>query len=345
MDNLTARPQLLKQANLSFIRKVLKNKGTVTRAEIAWETKISSTTIRSLLTEMQQNGEIESVGYDESSGGRKAERYRLKMDRYYGAAFCITDDKINCLTINICGEVVETIELGISDGDVETPIISCLDDLTARMEIKSIGVGVPGIVDGSGYMKKNHDNKFYKVDIGEKLAKRYDIPVIIENDLNAITIGIGRCYEKRYPYRHPENMNMAFIYFEEGCISAGFIVNGKIIRGWNNYAGELGLIPIDSEKSLSARMAKPVDNEEYIKLIIKITSWICGILNPQYVALGGPTFRKECLGDIIDGLYSLLPQKMFADILYSPEVQHDYFEGMAFLTAEKMFDEVQFVKE
>ena len=77
MDTLTARPRLLKQANLSLIRRVIKNRGTATRAEIAGETQISSTTVRSLLAEMLENGEIESIGHDESSGGRKAERYFL----------------------------------------------------------------------------------------------------------------------------------------------------------------------------------------------------------------------------------------------------------------------------
>lgn len=43
MNQLTARPKLLKQANLTLIRKVIKAKGTATRAEIAMETKISST--------------------------------------------------------------------------------------------------------------------------------------------------------------------------------------------------------------------------------------------------------------------------------------------------------------
>ena len=71
MDTLTARPRLLKQANLSLIRRVIKNRGTATRAEIAGETQISSTTVRSLLAEMLENGEIESIGYDESVGERQ----------------------------------------------------------------------------------------------------------------------------------------------------------------------------------------------------------------------------------------------------------------------------------
>ena len=66
MDSLTARPNILKQANLSLIRRAIKAKGTSTRAEIAIETRISSTTVRSLLSEMLENGEIESIGLDES---------------------------------------------------------------------------------------------------------------------------------------------------------------------------------------------------------------------------------------------------------------------------------------
>ena len=103
MDTLTARPRVLKQANLSLIRKVLKAKGTATRAEIAYETKISSTTVRSLLSEMMQNGEIESVGYDESSGGRKAERYGFRPNRYYGCLLYTSNKGYSFVLIRPCG--------------------------------------------------------------------------------------------------------------------------------------------------------------------------------------------------------------------------------------------------
>ena len=56
MDTLNGRPKLLKQANLSLIRKVITAEGTATRAEIARKTNISSTTVRSLLAEMLENG-------------------------------------------------------------------------------------------------------------------------------------------------------------------------------------------------------------------------------------------------------------------------------------------------
>ncbi|GAA4653263.1 hypothetical protein GCM10023142_04010 [Anaerocolumna aminovalerica] len=80
-------------------------------------------------------------------------------------------------------------------------------------------------------------------------------------------------------------------------------------------------------------------------LVSKIICWIYGILNPKYVALGGPDFRKECIGAIRDNLYASLPHNMLAEILHSPDIRHDYYEGMAFLTAGRIFDDVQFLKE
>lgn len=345
MDPLTAKPKLLKQANLSLIRKVIKAKGTATRAEIAQETKISSTTVRSLLCEMLRDGEIEGIGYDESSGGRKAQRYGLKPERYHGAAFCISDSQVHGLVVNICGEIVESSCLEVSGGDYEQAIVSFLEDAMQRMEIRSIGIGVPGIVEGMGYWRMGEDGEtLYKSDIGEMFAKQYGIPVILENDLNATIIGFGRCYVKEFPGETLEDTNMAYLNFEKDCISAGFIAGGRIIRGCNNYAGELGLVPFNG-KPLDDWLSGAISDTQYIDIAVQIISWICGILNPQYVILGGPALRKECIGPIGDGLSGLLAQKMFAEILYAPDGWHDYHEGMAYLTAGKLFEEIQFIKE
>lgn len=88
-----------------------------------------------------------------------------------------------------------------------------------------------------------------------------------------------------------------------------------------------------------------LDDKDYTDLMIRIISWICGILNPQYVVLGGPDLRTDCIGPISDGFSALLPKHMTAEILYSADMWHDYHDGMASLTAGKIFDDVQFIKE
>lgn len=343
---LTGKPGLLKQANLTLIRRVLIEKGTATRAEITEDTKISSTTVRSLLSEMQENGEIESMGHDKSSGGRKAQRYRFRPDCYHSAAFCISDNQAYSLLVNVCGEIVESRELVVKNNDYEEAVSSCLDEMLAHREIKSIGLGVPGIIGNGGYWKKDeHDGMLHRFDIGTHLEEKYALPIIMENDLNATAIGFMRCYQKNYPCENPENTNMVYLHFDKGCISSGIIAGGRIIRGFGNFAGELGLIPRRNGQLLDACLGEAAGTPRYTELVIEILTWICAILNPQYIVLGGPDFPEDCLGPISDGLYSLLPDRMLAEILYSPHVWGDYLSGMAYLTAGKMFDEIQLRKE
>ena len=346
MDTLTARPRLLKQANLSQIRRVIKRRGTSTRAEIAGETQISSTTVRSLLAEMMENGEIESIGHDKSSGGRKAERYRFKPDKYYGAAICISGSDMHGLLVGICGEILETVRLEFTGSDYEPAICAFLDELMARKDIKSIGIGVPGIVEGGAFWQgTGGSDELCRYDLGDRLAERYHIPVVMENDLNATAIGFGRCYAKEFPRESPERANMAYLHLEKTCVSAGFIVGGRIVRGFRNFAGELGLIPMEDGRILDEWLMSALDDKDYTDLMIRIISWICGILNPQYVVLGGPDLRTDCIGPISDGFSTLLPKHMTAEILYSADMWHDYHDGMASLTAGKIFDDVQFIKE
>lgn len=341
MDPINARPELLKQMNLARIRRVLRDRGTATRAEIVEATHISFTTVRALLAELLERGELEVAGQDESSGGRKAQRYHFRPDCCYGAAICISGLEMYGLLVNICGEVVQKQRLDGRGGDFEPAIIEFLDELTKSHALRAIGIGVPGVVEGGCYWKKDTSNELYKVDLGEKITKRYGIPVLLENDLNATAIGFGRCYVREFPEERTENTNMAYIHFEKGCISAGFISGGQIVRGHHNFAGELGLIPMDNGQLMDEALAFTMDDRSYTNRIIHMICWICAILNPQYVALGGSDLRSDCVGPIGDGLSALLPDRMNTEILYAPDVWHDYFDGMAWLTAEAMFEKTQ----
>ncbi|MEM1484188.1 ROK family protein [Oscillospiraceae bacterium PP1C4] len=343
-DNIMGKPNVLKQVNLSFVRRAIMEKGSATRAEIVDATKISVTTVRTLLTEMKSNNELVEVGFDDSIGGRKATRYKLNEERFFGVAFCLGGTDVRYLTVNICGEICEKGTLVGGENTTEA-ICDFLDDLTANVEIRSIGIGVPGVVSGMGYDRKNAEGELENFPIGKIIGSRYGVPVILENDMNAIALGFGRCYLKTFPEERCEDTNMAYIHFDKNCLSAGFLSGGRILRGQHNFVGELGLFPVSDTKTLNELLASPLDDNAYAALVAKLIAGVCCMLNPQYVALGGEAFRKDCLLLITECFNGTLPPKMSAEILYAEDQWHDYLEGMAHLTAEQIFADVRLVKE
>lgn len=343
-DNVMGKPNALKQVNLSMVRRAILEKGSATRAEIVEATKISVTTVRTLLTELQSDNELVEVGFDDSIGGRKATRYKLNEGRFFGVVLCLDGECVRYLTVNICGEICDT-GVFATGGDPSAAICRFLDALCANTEVRSIGLGVPGIVSGMGYECKNAQGELEHYPIGEVLGSRYGVPVVLENDLNAIALGFGRCYLKLFPKERCEDVNMAYIRFDTGCLSAGFLSGGRILRGWNNFVGELGWFQLEDDKSLDDVLNSSVDDAAYANLVAKLIAGICCILNPEYVALGGTVFRKDALGLITERFSEMLPPKMSAEILYAEDKWHDYFEGMAHLTAEQIFADVRLVKE
>jgi glucokinase len=104
---------------------------------------------------------------------------------------------------------------------------------------QSVGVAIPGECDASGrcYRLPNVPG-FEGFPIGPELKKRLACPVSIENDattaaLGELKFGHGRTYK-----------SFAMITLGTG-VGGGIVIDGKVRRGRNGFAGELGHVPIE----------------------------------------------------------------------------------------------------
>ncbi len=116
-----------------------------------------------------------------------------------------------------------------------------LDDLIAAIydvispEVKSIGIGVPSVVDTQNGVVYNVTNisSWKTVRLKDILEDEFNIPVTVNNDANCFTLG-----EQKYGVAKGHD-NVVGITIGTG-LGAGLIVNGQLYSGSNTCAGEIG---------------------------------------------------------------------------------------------------------
>jgi glucokinase len=101
-------------------------------------------------------------------------------------------------------------------------------------DLGAIGVGVPGRVDPTtGTVSLAVNLGWHDLPLGPRLARRYGIPVRIENDVRAAAAGL---HERRVL---GDGADLAYLSIGTG-ISAGVVLGGRLHRGVRGMAGEIG---------------------------------------------------------------------------------------------------------
>jgi len=112
---------------------------------------------------------------------------------------------------------------------------------TCGLQLLGIGVGVWGLVDiEKGEVRFAPNLKWRDVPLKKLWEGRFGLTVFVENDANAAAMG-------EYYLGAMKKVN-DFIYVNTGIgLGGGIITDGKLFRGWNGYAGEIGHMTIDPD--------------------------------------------------------------------------------------------------
>ena len=111
-------------------------------------------------------------------------------------------------------------------------------------ELKGIGIGFPGHVDGeSGVVVYSNNLVAHNFPIVEKIREKINVPIRISNDANVaafgeFTFGIGKNFN-----------NIVFVTLGTG-VGGGIIIDGKILEGKNGAGAEIGHMVISTNGQL-----------------------------------------------------------------------------------------------
>lgn len=226
----------LKKNNKSTILRLLYEKGTMSRHEIACETGLTAAAITVLVKDLIDSRTVIETGtIQRNKSGRKETLIEINYEDLRVANITIESDKIY---FSICTRYKTILEKTFDCSVIKTrDPLSLADDYILDLhgnnkhKIRGIGIGVIGkvdaekgiLVDSRGLFPPNFPLK-------KIMNTQYPYPTIVTNNVRAQAYSIIS-----------SNLN-DFLYIKHGPALGGAIVsNGRIVRGSENNAGEIGM--------------------------------------------------------------------------------------------------------
>jgi glucokinase len=129
-------------------------------------------------------------------------------------------------------------------------VVAAVDDVlqqaqASRAQLAGIGVGIPGQVDpvtGEVALAVNLNLRAFP--LGKVMSTIVGAPVYLENDVRIAAMGVYRWLQLQAPVR-----NVAYLSIGTG-VAAGVVLNGRLHRGSNGMAGEIGHITVEPKGAL-----------------------------------------------------------------------------------------------
>jgi len=239
---------LIKQINHNITLNLIKSRGPLSRTEIARISGLSLATISGLTGELLATGFIKEAGEGESTGGRPPVLLRLNPRGGYVIGLKLAEQQIVAaladLEANVVRCQIEAVD-DMSDPDTTVGTIIAVIEASiaaadiARDKIMGIGIGMAGIIDtAAGRCRYSPMFGWRNVPLAHPLEHHFDLPVLIDNDVNTLTaaelwFGRGRGFT-----------NFLVVTVGRG-IGMGVVVNGQLYRGAAGGAGEFGHITLE----------------------------------------------------------------------------------------------------
>ncbi|MFC7040482.1 ROK family protein [Nonomuraea rubra] len=237
----TDRGDLTRTAILALLGTV----GPLSRSEIARELDLSPATVTQLTKELIGHGMLEELDLKPSRGGRPAQRLGLVGSAGRALGVKVTADHLVLVDVRLDGEVLGSWERPHDPAapdaleQLADAVESVVREISGVPPLLGVGVGVPGSVDDQAVGTVNAPTLGWQaMPVGERLRRRLNLPVLVENDVNALAAA-----ERLYG-RGRTHSDFLVLTIGRG-VGAAIVAGGRVYRGARGGAGEFGHLQVD----------------------------------------------------------------------------------------------------
>ncbi|WP_249028845.1 hypothetical protein [Tannockella kyphosi] len=267
----------IRQTNRLKVIDSMKGKYSRTKSQISDFTELSLASVNTIIDELLQEGQITELGYNKSTGGRRSKSYQLLATYTKILCFSILRNDYRVTIVyhiyDLHDQLVESktiIKKRVNLEDIRTIIDTVL---LIHPNVKVISFSTPGIIE-SGFLSCTGIEGFTDLPL-EDLMKHYKQRFAFVNDVNSAALG--------FSILHPQYPNSSFLFMPETLFAGiGSVVDGKLLVGKTNIAGEAQYLPFSNQKSREEMMLNRQGSLELATYYIRI---LISILNPDVVAV------------------------------------------------------------
>ncbi|MFE4952250.1 ROK family protein [Leifsonia sp. NPDC056665] len=251
-------------ADASELLAILRDGVPRTRAQLAELTGLARSTIAVRIDTLTESGLVAPAGDDVSTGGRPPARIRFNPDSRVVLGVDLGATHGVVALADLAGTITssESRRLKISDGpeavlDWALQTAERLYAATGRPlgDLIGVGVGVPGPVEHSTGLPVNPPIMpgWDRFDIPAYVRRVFDVPVLVDNDVNLLALG-------EHALAWPDQSELLFVKVATG-IGAGIISGGRLQRGAQGSAGDLGHVRVPFTSETPSHGARDADLE------------------------------------------------------------------------------------
>lgn len=237
-----ARSNTIRDINRQIVLNYVRERGPISRAEIAHETALQRSTVSLIVEELRVDGLIEEVS-GESTGGRPPILLSLRTADAVAIGVDLGTKRTIVATSDLAGRVIEqeTFETSSEVKQTTKQIVELARKLIKRNNgtIEGIGISLPGVVDPQGKELFIPTFKWRNVPLASEISAATGLPVTMDNDANAAAqaeLWFGRPEIR-------EVRDFILVLVEDG-VGTGIVFDGQVYRGENGAAGEFGHMTI-----------------------------------------------------------------------------------------------------
>ncbi len=245
----------MRATNMGLILRHLRAYGPRSRARLAVETGLSKATISSLVADLTQAGLLrEGAEHRDGTVGRPGLMVDVDGRRVCGIGVEINVDFIALVMVDFNGATLSEVILPMAVD--ELPVDETLDRVcdmiitnlaVAREEgrwVASLTISPPGVIDyREGLVRFAPNIGWRRVPLVAEILRRLGPgapEVHVENDAKLSALAEYATHESRGV------RDLLFITGDIG-VGVGIVSDGRLVRGWSGFSGEVGHLPLDPE--------------------------------------------------------------------------------------------------